>query len=89
MLPFIILVLSSIHMGYLHKVGSAAPEVDGHKEVSTLPMDPFFLLKDTTMLLLLFNYYVFLVFFHPDFLSHPDNFIQADPFITPRHIQPE
>jgi ubiquinol-cytochrome c reductase cytochrome b subunit len=63
MLPFIIIVLSSIHMGLLHKVGSSAPEVDAHEAVSSLPMDPFFLLKDTTMLLLLLNLYVFLVFF--------------------------
>jgi ubiquinol-cytochrome c reductase cytochrome b subunit len=76
-------------MSYLHKSGSTAPYTDGHTELSSLPMIPFFLFKDSTILLLLFNYYFYLVFYFPEFLSHSDNFIQANPFVTPLHIQPE
>jgi ubiquinol-cytochrome c reductase cytochrome b subunit len=75
-------------MGFLHLYGSSAPEIEGREE-NTVEMYPFFFLKDTAILLLILNYYVFLVFFYPDFLNHSDNFIQANPFVTPLHIQPE
>jgi ubiquinol-cytochrome c reductase cytochrome b subunit len=50
---------------------------------------PYFILKDFFgFFIFLFFYFIF-VFYMPDFLGHPDNYVEANPLVTPTHIVPE
>jgi quinol-cytochrome oxidoreductase complex cytochrome b subunit len=54
-----------------------------------IPFYPYFLLKDIFGLLLFLFVFSYLVFFSPNLLGHPDNYIRANPIVTPPHIVPE
>ena len=88
LLPFIIAGLTLIHLALLHKHGSNNPlGVDSSGDC--VPFYPYFFVKD----LFAFQCYLFvfgvLVFYYPNALGHPDNYIPADPMHTPAHIVPE
>ncbi|QHD65309.1 cytochrome b [Neorickettsia findlayensis] len=88
--PFIIVALACLHMVALHKFGSNNPsgiEVASIKE--TVPFHPYYTAKDFVTIVLFFLVFSGFVFFAPDYLGHPDNFIEADPLVTPSHIVPE
>ncbi|MCW5950307.1 MAG: cytochrome b N-terminal domain-containing protein [Pyrinomonadaceae bacterium] len=85
--PFIILILSFVHIYLLHKVGSSNPTIFG--EVEPIPFYPYFFLKDLQILSVSLMVYIFFVCYAPDVLGHPDNYIQANPLVTPKHIVPE
>jgi ubiquinol-cytochrome c reductase cytochrome b subunit len=93
LLPFIISALALIHLALLHQVGSNDPlGADSNKEnihPSTIPFYPYFVIKDFYALLLMLFVLLMLVFFAPNLLGHPDNYIPADPMVTPAHIVPE
>jgi quinol-cytochrome oxidoreductase complex cytochrome b subunit len=92
-LPFIIAALALIHLALLHQVGSNDPIcVDSNKEnlhPATIPFYPYFVMKDFYAVLIMFFILLMLVFFAPNLLGHPDNYIPADPMVTPAHIVPE
>jgi len=92
-LPFIIAALALIHIALLHQVGSNDPiAADSNKNnihPATVPFYPYFVLKDSYALLLMLSIFLLLVFFTPNLLGHPDNYINADPMVTPAHIVPE
>jgi len=50
---------------------------------------PYYLIKDFYYMTLIFFFYFFFVGFAPNFLLHVDNYIPADPLVTPPHIVPE
>lgn len=50
---------------------------------------PYFALKDTFVLLLCIIFFIFIVGYSPNTFSHPDNYIPANPIVTPAHIVPE
>ena len=87
-LPFIIAGLSVIHLALLHKDGSNNP-LGINSGVDKISFYPYFFIKD------LFAFFCFLVFFgvfifyFPNTLGHPDNYIPANPMLTPAHIVPE
>jgi quinol-cytochrome oxidoreductase complex cytochrome b subunit len=87
-LPFVIAALVLIHLALLHKDGSNNP-LGIDSSVDKIPFYPYFFVKD------LFSFFVFLfvfcivVFYYPNALGHPDNYIPADPMQTPPHIVPE
>jgi len=86
-LPFIILGLLVLHIALLHKAGSTSGTGTKHPEF--IGFHPYFSVKDVyglALSLLLFGY---LVFFEPNLLGHPDNYIPANPTSTPPHIVPE
>nr|YP_010272366.1 cytochrome b [Phlogotettix cyclops]UKE80363.1 cytochrome b [Phlogotettix cyclops] len=88
MLPFIIAMLTMIHLFFLHMTGSSNP-IGVNSNLDKIPFHPFFSIKDlmgfsVTILLLLV-----LVTSYPYMLSDPDNFTPANPMVTPIHIQPE
>nr|QFI35944.1 cytochrome b [Mileewa albovittata] len=88
MLPFIILMLTIIHIFFLHKTGSNNP-IGINSDMDKIPFHPYFSIKDlmsTTMILLMI---LVLNFTEPFMLSDPDNFTPANPMSTPIHIQPE
>nr|YP_007474892.1 cytochrome b [Liphistius erawan]AFC77880.1 cytochrome b [Liphistius erawan] len=87
-LPFIIMALVIVHLLFLHQKGSSNPlGVTSNNDKS--PFHPYFTSKDvlgftiTMLLLTLFSLYL------PFALSDAENFIPANPLITPLHIQPE
>ncbi len=90
LMPFVIFGLVFIHLWALHHHRSNNPVgVDIKGPEDTIPFHPYFTIKD------LFGLGVFLIFlvgvvaFAPNFLGHPDNYIEADPLVTPAHIVPE
>nr|YP_010930317.1 cytochrome b [Apphia nigricauda]WKK49906.1 cytochrome b [Apphia nigricauda] len=88
MLPFIITMLTMIHLFFLHMTGSNNP-TGLNSNMDKIPFHPYFSIKDmmgfTIILLLLMT----LNLSEPYLLSDPDNFTHANPMITPIHIQPE
>ncbi|MCY4038272.1 MAG: cytochrome b N-terminal domain-containing protein [Hyphomicrobiales bacterium] len=91
LLPFVIVGVVLLHVWSLHVSGNGNPTGLDVKKVDkeTVPFHPYYTVKDgfvIVMFLLLFAYFVF---FHPNLLGHPDNYIEANPLVTPAHIVPE
>ena len=87
-IPFFIAWLVIAHFIYLHKIGSSnnlVIENTGDK----MPFNPFYTLKDFYVVLFVSSIYFFIVWFVPNHLAHADNYIEADPLVTPMHIVPE
>jgi len=88
LLPFIIVGLVLIHLFLLHKASSNNPL--GFKMYNdTLPLNPYFSVKDFLGIIIILTILTFLVCFVPNTLGHPDNYIPANPDLTPEHIVPE
>ena len=86
-LPFIITGLVMLHLMFLHEVGSTNPL--GIASVDNVGFASYFIIKDILSSLCFLFVLFFLVFFHPNLLSHSDNYIEANPLVTPSHIVPE
>ena len=90
LIPFIILGLVLLHIWSLHVPGNNNPtgvSVQGKQD--TVAFHPYYTVKDFfayVVFLLLFCYFIF---YNPNALGHPDNYIEADPMLTPAHIVPE
>ncbi|WP_185803814.1 cytochrome b [Pontivivens nitratireducens] len=96
LMPFLLLGLTLVHIWAFHTTGNNNPtgvEVRrDSKEVAqkdTLPFWPYFVIKDLYALALIMTIFVAIVGFMPNFLGHPDNYIPANPLVTPSHIVPE
>ncbi len=87
LLPFTIIALIGTHIALLHQVGSSNPL--GTKTENQIPFYPAFIYKDLFAASVSLWIYFYIVFFYPNLLGHPDNFIPADPLVTPAHIVPE
>jgi len=57
--------------------------------VDTIPFYPYFYVKDLYAFFIFIFFFAFFVFFYPNLLGHPDNYIPANPLVTPAHIVPE
>lgn len=88
LLPFAIVGVTVLHLTLLHQVGSNNP-VGANTNVEYAPFYPYFYVKDLYSTLILLFSLLFLVFFYPNTLGHPDNYIPANPLVTPAHIVPE
>nr|ABK92246.1 cytochrome b [Hydatina physis] len=87
-LPFLIGGLSALHVIFLHEKGSTNPLGDLN-HISKVPFHPYFTWKDMVGFIVVFVMLGLLGFFYPFILGDPDNFIHANPMVTPVHIQPE
>lgn len=90
LLPFVILGLVGLHMWALHVHKSNNPlgiEVKSPKD--TIPFHPYYTAKDAFGLGVFMTVFLFFVFFAPNFFGEPDNYIKANPLVTPSHIVPE
>jgi len=88
LLPFVIAGLAIIHIALLHQFGSNNPigiEAHGDK----ISFFPYYYTKDLFSALIFILFFSFFIFFSPNVLGHPDNYIQANPMVTPAHIVPE
>ncbi len=90
LLPFVIAGVVFLHVAALHITGSNNPlGIDPKGPQDTLPFHPYYTAKDSVGLVVYFIVFAFLVFFMPNYLGHPDNYIPANPLVTPAHIVPE
>lgn len=87
-LPFLILALTIIHLFFLHKTGSNNP-LGLNRNKNKIPFHPYFSFKDLIGFIFLLNLLIIIIWFWPFILGDPDNFIPANPIVTPIHIQPE
>jgi len=87
-LPFVIAALAIIHLLILHRVGSSNPlSVDS--SMDSIRFFPYFALKDTLAFLAFILFFLYIVCYQPNLFGHPDNYIKANPMVTPTHIVPE
>jgi quinol-cytochrome oxidoreductase complex cytochrome b subunit len=90
LLPFVIFAVVFLHIWALHVTGSNNPlGIDVKGEQDTVPFHPYYTMKDTFGLLVFVAIFAAFVFFMPNALGHPDNYIPANPMVTPPHIVPE
>ena len=89
--PFLILGLVILHIWALHVPGNNNPIGIDIKKPSndTVPFHPYIVIKDLFALLIFLIVFAFFVFFSPNILGHSDNYIEANPLVTPAHIVPE
>ncbi|MFT4792005.1 MAG: ubiquinol-cytochrome c reductase cytochrome b subunit [Paracoccaceae bacterium] len=96
LLPFVLVGLVVVHIWAFHTTGNNNPtgvpvRVGSIDEVKkdTLPFWPYFVIKDLYALAVVLVVFCAFVFFMPNYLGHPDNYIEANPLSTPAHIVPE
>ena len=90
LMPFVIAGVVILHIWSLHIPGSGNPTgVDVRNEQDTLPFHPFYTAKDGWFVGLFLMLYCAVLFFAPNALGHPDNYIPANALATPAHIVPE
>ena len=90
LLPFVILGLVVVHLVALHTHGSNNPTgVEVKTEKDTIPFHPYYTIKDVFGFGVFFIIFASFIFFSPNYLGHPDNYIEANPMVTPAHIVPE
>lgn len=91
LLPFIIVAIVALHVWALHVTGQNNPtgvEVKDLKK-DTVPFTPYATMKDGFAIGVFVILYAWMTFFVPNYLGHPDNYIEANPLVTPPHIVPE
>jgi len=88
LLPFLLAVLIIAHIVFLHETGSSNP-LGSSISADKIPFHPFFVWKDIFGLLVVITTFSTIVLIYPYMLADPENFIPANPIVTPPHIQPE
>nr|QHD19801.1 cytochrome b [Afissula sp. XL-2019] len=88
LLPFIILAMVMIHLLFLHQTGSNNP-LGTNSNLDKIPFQPYYSFKDFLGFILMTFILMIIVLLNPYLLGDPDNFIPANPLVTPVHIQPE
>nr|YP_010625958.1 cytochrome b [Sininocellia chikun]WBK02704.1 cytochrome b [Sininocellia chikun] len=88
LLPFMIAALVMIHLLFLHQTGSNNP-LGSNSNFDKIPFHPYFSLKDIIGFIIMLFLLITLCLMNPYLLGDPDNFIPANPLVTPEHIQPE
>nr|USH57926.1 cytochrome b [Batocera lineolata] len=86
--PFIVTALVMIHLLFLHQTGSNNP-LGTNSNIDKLSFHPYFMLKDILGFLIMSMCLLSLTLINPYLLGDPDNFVPANPLVTPVHIQPE
>nr|BAJ10940.1 cytochrome b [Amolops larutensis] len=87
-LPFMMAAVSMLHLLFLHNTGSSNP-TGLNSNVDKVPFHPYFAYKDTTGFIIAVGLLLTMCALTPNILTDPDNFIPADPLVTPPHIKPE
>ena len=90
LLPFVIAAVVGLHIWALHVPGNNNPlGIDVKGPQDTLPFHPYYTVKDAFYMALFVILFAALVFYAPDFVGNPDNYIPANPLVTPPQIVPE
>lgn len=80
--------LTIVHLALLHKCGSNDC-IGSDSGVDIVPFYPYFVTKDIFAFCCFLVVFATFVFYFPNTLNHPDNYVPADPFETPPHVTPE
>nr|QUQ05874.1 apocytochrome b [Neoconidiobolus thromboides] len=88
LLPFILVGLVVLHLIALHEHGANNP-LGVSSNIDRIPFYPYYIFKDIVGFLLFFLILSIVLFYMPNMMGHPDNYIPANPLVTPAHIQPE
>ncbi len=90
LLPFVIVGVVALHVWALHVVGQNNPAgVEVKSEQDTVAFTPYATMKDTFGMVAFLVLFAWFLFFTPNYMGHPDNYIPANPMVTPAHIVPE
>jgi len=90
LLPFVIAGVILLHIVALHRFGSNNPlGIDIKNDKDMIPFHPYYTIKDFFGLSVFLAIFCVFVFFVPNILGHPDNYVPADSMSTPAHIVPE
>lgn len=90
LLPFVIVGVVVLHVAALHVTGSNNPlGIEPKGPGDTIPFHPYYTTKDLFGLSVFLIFFAGMVFFAPNYMGHPDNYIPANPMVTPAHIVPE
>jgi ubiquinol-cytochrome c reductase cytochrome b subunit len=90
LLPFVIVGIVMLHLVALHVHGSNNPTgVEVKSKSDTIPFHPYYTIKDFVGFGVYGILLAYFVFYQPNYLGHPDNYIPANPMVTPEHIVPE
>ena len=88
LLPFVIAAIIIIHLLFLHQTGRNNP-LGSNRNIDKIPFHPYFSIKDIIGIVITIIIFSLFLLLKPYLLSDPDNFIPANPIVTPVHIQPE
>nr|WNH36972.1 cytochrome b [Paraconger caudilimbatus] len=86
--PFVVAGASLLHILFLHETGSNNP-MGLNSDADKIPFHPYFTYKDFLGFIIMLTALTSLALFNPNLLGDPDNFIPANPMVTPPHIKPE
>ena len=90
LLPFVLVGFVIFHVWAFHVTGQTNPTgIEVKSEQDTVPFTPYATIKDAFALMCFFILFGWFVFYIPNYLGHADNYIQANPLVTPTHIVPE
>ena len=91
LMPFMLIGVVILHVWALHVSGQNNPTGVEVKNVQrdTLPFTPFATVKDSFALVIFLIFFSWWIFYVPNYLGHADNYIEANPLVTPAHIVPE
>ena len=90
LLPFVIAGVVVLHVWALHVAGQNNPAgIEPKSDKDTVPFTPYATVKDGFFIAVFCIMFAWFVFYTPNFLGHADNYIPANPAVTPQHIVPE
>jgi ubiquinol-cytochrome c reductase cytochrome b subunit len=90
LLPFMIAGVVILHVWALHVAGQTNPTgIEVKSKTDTVAFTPYATVKDAFAMIVFLGVYLYFVFYIPNFLGHPDNYIEANALKTPAHIVPE
>ncbi|WP_341702724.1 cytochrome b N-terminal domain-containing protein [Ferrovibrio sp.] len=90
LLPFVIVGIVILHVLALHQHGSNNPMgIDTKGPQDRIPFHPYYTIKDAFGVGVFLIFFALVLFYFPNVLGHPDNYVPANPLVTPAHIVPE
>lgn len=90
LLPFVLVGIVILHIWAFHTTGNNNPVgVDPKSKKDTIPFHPYYTVKDLLAIVVFMIFFSWFVFYLPNYMGHPDNYIEANPLATPAHIVPE
>jgi len=88
LLPIMIAAISALHLLFLHQTGSNNP-LGIKSDINKIPFHIYYTTKDSAGFVILLLTLTYIVIFRPNLLGDPENFLPANPLVTPVHIKPE
>ncbi|NRG17624.1 cytochrome b/b6 [Rhizobiales bacterium] len=90
LLPFMIFGVALLHVWAFHTTGNNNPTgVQPKSKQDTVPFHPYYTVKDLFAIIVFMILFAWFAFYVPNYMGHPDNYIEANPLVTPAHIVPE